>query len=41
MANIEDAGGKCFVACDDETIEMVREYIRVCNREIKGDSIKT
>ena len=41
MASIEDAGGKCFVACDDETIEMVREYIRVCNREIKGDSIKT
>ena len=27
MQDIEDAGGKCFVVCDDESIEQVREYI--------------
>jgi hypothetical protein len=27
MQEIEDAGGKCFVVCDDESIEQVREYI--------------
>lgn len=28
MKEIEDAGGKCFVVYDDETIEAVRMYIR-------------
>ncbi len=27
MKQIEDAGGKCFVVFDDETIEEVRTYI--------------
>lgn len=27
MADIEQAGGKCFVAYDDDTIAEVREYI--------------
>ena len=27
MKRIEKAGGKCFVVCDDETIEIVRQYI--------------
>ena len=27
MQEIKDAGGKCFVVCDDESIEQVREYI--------------
>jgi len=27
MQEIEYAGGKCFVVCDDESIEQVREYI--------------
>jgi hypothetical protein len=27
MQEIEDAGGKCFVVCDDKSIEQVREYI--------------
>jgi hypothetical protein len=27
MQEIEEAGGKCFVVCDDESIEQVREYI--------------
>lgn len=40
MANIEKAGGKCFVACDSDTIETVREFIRACNREIQGASPK-
>jgi hypothetical protein len=32
MRDIEAAGGKCFVAYDDETIAAVRDYIK----EIKG-----
>lgn len=28
MADIERAGGKCFVAYDDETIELVRTWIK-------------
>jgi|TARA_R110002020_G_scaffold70935_5_gene183756 hypothetical protein len=27
MQEIEDAGGKCFVVFDEESIEQVREYI--------------
>lgn len=36
MRDIERAGGKCFVAYDDETIGDVREYIRARNSEGKG-----
>jgi hypothetical protein len=36
MRDIEQAGGKCFVACDDETIEAVREYIRARDPKSKG-----
>lgn len=36
MRDIEQAGGKCFVAYDDETIETVREYIRARNSESQG-----
>jgi hypothetical protein len=36
MRDIEQAGGKCFVAYDDETIEAVREYIRARNSESQG-----
>ena len=36
MRDIEQAGGKCFVAYDDETIETVREYIRARNTQSKG-----
>lgn len=36
MRDIEQAGGKCFVAYDDETIEAVREYIRARNSEGQG-----
>jgi hypothetical protein len=36
MRDIEQAGGKCFVAYDDETIEAVREYIRARNTQSKG-----
>jgi|TARA_E500000331_G_C17266777_1_gene717468 hypothetical protein len=28
MSDIEDAGGKCFVVCDAETIATVRRFIR-------------
>jgi len=41
MEQIEKAGGKCFLAYDSDTIETVREFIRACNREIKGVSLKT
>ena len=36
MRDIEQAGGKCFVAYDDETIEAVRGYIRACNSKGQG-----
>jgi len=36
MRDIEQAGGKCFVAYDDETIESVREYIRARNSKGQG-----
>jgi hypothetical protein len=36
MGDIERAGGKCFVAYDDETIEAVREYIRARNSKRQG-----
>jgi hypothetical protein len=36
MRDIEQAGGKCFVAYDNETIETVREYIRARNTQSKG-----
>lgn len=36
MRDIEAAGGKCFVAYDDETIETVREYIRARNPQGKS-----
>jgi len=36
MRDIEQAGGKCFVAYDDETIETVREYIRARNTQSRG-----
>jgi len=36
MRDIEKAGGKCFVAYDDETIETVREYIRARNPQSKS-----
>jgi hypothetical protein len=36
MRDIEQAGGKCFVAYDDETIEAVREYIRARNSKGQG-----
>jgi len=36
MRDIEQAGGKCFVAYDDETIETVREYIRARNTQSQG-----
>ena len=39
MRDIEQAGGKCFVAYDDETIETVREYIRA--RNSKGQGVGT
>jgi hypothetical protein len=36
MRDIEQAGGKCFVAYDDETIAVVREYIRARNYKGQG-----
>lgn len=36
MRDIEAAGGKCFVVYDDETIEIVRNYIRACNSKGQG-----
>lgn len=31
MADIERAGGKCFVVYDDETIKIVEDYIDACS----------
>jgi hypothetical protein len=36
MASIEDAGGKCFVVYDKETIEQVREWIHARRRRCEG-----
>lgn len=36
MADIEAAGGKCFVVYDKETIEHVREWIHACRRVREG-----
>jgi Holliday junction resolvase len=36
MRDIERAGGKCFVAYDDETINVVRDYIRACDPQSQG-----
>lgn len=41
MRDIEQAGGKCFVAYDDETIETVREYIRARNSKSRGVGTQT
>jgi hypothetical protein len=38
MRDVEQAGGKCFVTYDDETIAVVREYIRACNSKGQGVS---
>lgn len=27
MADIEHAGGKCFVVCDDESLSLLREFL--------------
>jgi hypothetical protein len=40
MRDIEAAGGKCFVAYDDKTIETVREYIRARNPQGKSAGAK-
>jgi hypothetical protein len=40
MRDIEKAGGKCFVAYDDETIATVREYIRARNPQGKSAGAK-
>ena len=40
MRDIEQAGGKCFVAYDDETIETVREYIRARNSKGQGAGVE-
>lgn len=39
MRDIEQAGGKCFVVHDDETIAVVREYIR--DRHNSGEGAGT
>lgn len=36
MANIEAAGGKCFLVYDKATIEQVREWIHACRRVREG-----
>lgn len=36
MRDIEQAGGKCFVVYDNDTIETVREYIRARNPKGQG-----
>jgi hypothetical protein len=36
MRDIEKAGGKCFVAYDEATIEAVREYIRARHSKSQG-----
>jgi uncharacterized protein YlzI (FlbEa/FlbD family) len=38
MADIEKAGGKCFLVYDNETVEQVREWIHACRRRIEGSS---
>lgn len=38
MRDIEQAGGKCFVVYDNETIETVREYIRARDTQSKSPS---
>lgn len=40
MRDIEQAGGKCFVAYDDETILGVREYIRACNTKSQSAGLE-
>lgn len=41
MADIEKAGGKCFVVYDKETIEQVREWIHACRRVRQGTGPQT
>jgi hypothetical protein len=41
MRDIEQAGGKCFVAYNDETIAVVREYIRARNSKGQGTGPET
>ena len=45
MKDIEMAKGKCFVGCDDETINQVKVYIEKIihdsSRTSKGTSTKT
>lgn len=41
MADIEAAGGKCFVVYDKATIEQVREWIHACRRVREGRSPQT
>lgn len=36
MAQIEAAGGKCFVVFDDETLELLKVYIHAGTAESKG-----
>jgi hypothetical protein len=38
MADIEKAGGKCFLVYDNETVEQVREWIHACRRGSEGSS---
>lgn len=41
MADIEAAGGKCFVVYDKATIEQVRGWIHACRRVREGRSSQT
>lgn len=38
MADIELAGGKCFVVCDEETLDILREFIVARRRKSQGTS---
>lgn len=41
MAQIEAAGGKCFVVFDDETLELLRVYIDADPSECEGVAPQT
>lgn len=41
MAQIEAAGGKCFVVCDIETLKLLEDYLNVGASQSEGASPQT
>jgi hypothetical protein len=40
MAQIEAAGGKCFVVFDDETLKLLEDYIDAGTAKREGASVE-